>query len=239
MKDLECYQFQCYSGHTSSEDPALVDAVSSIFSNSFGTNPKTLKPYRLGPKKMKTRLALAHRLFLASHKTERAVGYLFATEIIYSKGFVGWIDSLAVLPKHRRRGVGTRLVQCFADHFEKVHWVGCATPNPIAVLVVTKVVKGKVYIGKGTTTTELVSMINEIRPSCRDLSGVDFNSESLLVRTQFHPSDTGDNKEWSPPHPMEPPAWWSSLENLPGQYEALLVVRKNQGQESLPKAPWN
>lgn len=232
MTHLERYQFQCYPGRVASEDPDLVDAVSSVFSNSFGTNPKTHKPYRLGPKTTRKRLALAHHLFLASHnETARAVGYLFATEIPYSKGFVGWIDSLAVLPQHRRKGIGTRLVQIFSDHFSRVQWVGCATPNPIAVLVVTRAVKGTAYVGQGTTTAELVSMINEIRPLCQDLSGVDFNPNSLLVRTQFHPSDTGDNREWSPPHTTEPPPWWSSLENLPGQYEALLLVEKPQVQE--------
>ena len=220
------YQFQSHSGSNASESASLVHAVSSIFSNSFGINPKTQQPYRLGPKTTKKRLALAHRLFLASDEADHSVGYLFATEIPSSLGSVGWIDSLAVLPPHRRKGVGTQLVANFAEHFASVRWIGCATPNPIAAFVISKVVKGELYIGECAPTDELVAMINEIRPLCQDLSGVDFNPSSLLVRTQFHPSDTGDTREWCPPHPTEPPPWWSSLENLSSQYEALLIVDK-------------
>ena len=93
--------------------------------------------------------------------------------------------------------------------------------------MISKVVKGVLYIGECDPTEELVDMINEIRPLCPDLSGVDFKPDSLLVRTQFHPPDTGDNTEWSPPRPTEPPPWWSSLENLLSQYEALLIVDKS------------
>ena len=220
------YQFQNHSGSKASESSSLVHAVSSIFSNSFGINPKTQKPYRLGPQRTKKRLASAHRLFLASGEVDQPVGYLFATEIRSSRGSVGWIDSLAVLPQHRRKGIGTRLVENFAEHFASVRWIGCATPNPIAAFVIFRVVKGRLYIGECNPTEELVGMINEIRPLCEDLSGVDFNQRCLLVRTKFHPSDTGDNREWCPPHPTEPPPWWSSLENLSSQYEALLIVDK-------------
>lgn len=220
------YQFQSHSGSNASDSTSLVHAVSSIFSNSFGINPETQKHFRLGPKTTKKRLASAHRLFLASDEADHSVGYLFATEIASSRGLVGWIDSLAVLPEHRRKGIGTRLVENFSEHFASVRWIGCATPNPIAALVISKVVQGEFYIGECDPTEELVAMINEIRPLCQDLSGVDFNPSSLRVRTQFHPSDTGDNREWSPPQPTEPPPWWSSLENLPSQYEALLIVDK-------------
>ena len=227
MNPPEGFQFQSHSGSSASESSSLVHAVSSIFSNSFGINPKTQKPYRLGQKPTKKRLASAHRLFLALDEADHSVGYLFATELRSSRGSVGWIDSLAVMPQHRQKGVGTQLVANFAEHFASVRWIGCATPNPIAAFVITKVVKGELYIGECDPTEELVDMINEIRPLCQDLSGVDFNPSSLLVRTQFHPSDTGDNREWCPPHPTEPPPWWSSLENLPSQYEALLIVDKH------------
>lgn len=221
------YQFQSYSGSSAAKSSSLVHAVSSIFSNSFGINPKTQQPYRLGLKRTKKRLALAHRLFLASDEGDHFVGYLFATEISSSRGSVGWIDSLAVLPQHRRKKIGTRLVENFAKHFSSVRWIGCATPNPIVAFVISKVVTGVLCIGECNPTEELIAMINEIRPLCQDLSGVDFNPRSLLVRTQFHPSDTGDNRGWSPPQPTEPPPWWSSLENLSSQYEALLIVDKS------------
>jgi len=220
------YQFHSHSGSSAAESASLVHAVSSIFSNSFGINPQTQQPYRLGPQTTKKRLASAHRLFLASDDADHPVGYLFATEIASSRGSVGWIDSLAVLPQHRRKGIGTRLVENFTEHFASVRWIGCATPNPIVAFVISKVVEGELYIGECDPPEELVAMINDIRPLCRDLSGVDFNPSSLLVRTQFHPSDTGDNKEWHPPHPTEPPPWWGSLENLPSEHEALLIVDK-------------
>ncbi len=226
------YQFQSYSGSEASESSSLVHAVSFIFSNSFGINSRTQQPYRLGPKTTKKRLALAHRLFLAlkeGDQPDQHVGYLFATEIEAARGSVGWIDSLAVLPRHRRKGIATRLVEKFAEHFSSVRWIGCATPNPIAAFVISKVVTrtGVLYIGECNPPEELVDMIQEIRPRCQDLSGADFNPSSLLVRTQFHPSDTGDNREWCPPNPTEPPPWWSALENLSSQYEALLIVDKH------------
>ena len=188
MNPPERYHFQSHSGSSASEAPPLVDAVSSIFSNSFGTNPKTRQPYRLGPNTTKKRLALAHRLFRAADEADHSVGYLFATEISSSRGSVGWIDSLAVLPQHRRKGVGTRLVENVAEHFATVRWIGCATPNPIAAFVISKVVKGELYIGECAPTDELVAMINEIRPLCQDLSGVDFNPSSFTGANPISPT---------------------------------------------------
>ena len=146
MTHPEHYQFQSHSGSSASESSSLVHAVSFIFSNSFGINPKTQQPYRLGPKRTKKRLALAHRLFLASDEADQPVGYCYATKIPSTHGGVGWIDSLAVLPEHRQKGIGTRLVEKFSQHFASVRWIGCATPNPIAAFVITKVVKGNLYM---------------------------------------------------------------------------------------------
>jgi len=67
-------------------------------------------------------------------------------------------------------------------------------------------------------------MINEIRPQCPDLRGADFNARSLRVKTHFTPVSSEETREWSPPHPSEPPPWWASLQNLPSEYEALLVI---------------
>ncbi len=226
MNHQELYQFEAHLCPAASESPPLVRAVSYIFSNSFGENPKTGKLYKLSPNATKKRLISARHLFLVSHKTNGFVGYLFATEIPSSSGFVGWIDSLAVLPQHRRKGVGRQLVTDFAKMFARARWIGCATPNPIAALIITKAVEGKSYVGECNPPPpeELVSMFNEIRPLCQDLSGVEFNPNSMLVGTGFSPSRTGDTREWRPPHPMEPPPWWSSLENLSSQYEALLII---------------
>jgi hypothetical protein len=158
-------------------------------------------------------------------------GYLYSRILRSESGAVGWIDSLAVLPQYRRKGVATRLVEEFLREVSTCRWVGCATPNPIAALVITRAVNGVTYIEGCQPPPEVISMIEDIRPKCPDLRGTDFNSTRLLVKTKFTPVKSEDTTEWKPPHPSEPPPWWASLENLPEEYEALLVIdrgiRKN------------
>ena len=223
MNERDAYEFSAYKGMDAAAIPSLVDAVSHIFCNSFGTTPQG-KPYRLGPKKTKERLESTDLLFVAQHQTEGIIGYLYARILPYTHGIVGWIDSLAVLPHHRRKKVATRLVDTLIEALSTCRWVGCATPNPIAALVITNVVHGKVYIGECSPSQEFIDMINEIRPQCPDLSGADFNARSLRVKTHFTPVSSEETREWSPPHPSEPPPWWASLQNLPSEYEALLVI---------------
>lgn len=218
------YEYESFRGLTASEDHFLVSAVSEIFSSSFGNNPKTGKPYRLGPKTTRERLKSTDYLFLAKNSKAKHVGYLYGREIGYLENSVGWIDSVAVLPDFRRKGIATQLVGNLVKLFSNARWVGCATPNPVAALVVTKVVKGKVYVGDCNTPQEIIIMLNSIRAHCPDLRGAEFNSKSLLIRTNFSPTHSGDSREWSPPEPTEPPPWWSTLEKLPSQYEALLVA---------------
>jgi GNAT superfamily N-acetyltransferase len=224
MNQQSPYDYRRLAGCDAAQSTDIVNAVSHIFSNSFGTNPQTGQPYTLGPKTTRKRLDRTDHVFTAQHKANGFIGYLYARRIPYSQGAVGWIDSLAVLPAHRRKGVASSLVKKLTLATPDCRWFGCATPNPIAALVITNVVRGKTYIGDCNPPAEVVSVINEIRPQCPDLSGVEFNPRTLLVRTTFTPVSIDDTKEWNPPHPSEPPPWWSSLTNLPSEYEALLLI---------------
>ena len=201
--------------------------VSAVFSHSFGENPKTRKPYRLGPKTTRERLSTTNHL-IAAECSDDMVGYLYSRILNSGSETVGWIDSLAVLPLHRRKGVATRLVEELLFQVTACRWVGCATPNPIAALVITRAMKGITYVEGCQPPREVISMIEDIRPKCPDLRGTDFNPTRLLVKTKFTPLRSEDTTEWKPPHPTEPPPWWASLENLPDDYEALVIIDRGQ-----------
>ncbi len=222
------YTFQHYPASHAAEDSDLVGSVARVFSNSFGTNPSTGQPYRLGPKTTKNRLRGANDLVVAVEGSQgTAVGYVYGRSLISPEGSVVWIDSLAVLPEHRRLGLGTSLVRSLADQHNEARWVGCATPNPVAALVITRAAGGKPYAGVCFPPPQLLDMIEGIRGKIPDLQGADFNPFRLLVRTRFSPTSTGDSKEWTPPHPSEPPPWWGSLEHLPSDHEALLIIDRH------------
>jgi GNAT superfamily N-acetyltransferase len=219
------YRLESHPAAQAAEDPTLVAAVAHIFSNSFGTNPKTGQPYRLGPNKTRERLKDTNDLVLGVENSSHApVGYIYGRTIESPHGLVVWIDSLAVLPAHRRKGVGSNLVSSLVQTHASCRWVGCATPNPVAALIITRATGGKAYAGECSPPRELTEMVESIRGQTPDLQGADFNSSRLLVRTRFSPTATGDSKDWSPPHPSEPPPWWSSLAHLPSEHEALLII---------------
>lgn len=233
MNDLSAYEFRTYSGPEAAGSETLVRGIAHVFSNSFGTNPKTGKPYRLGTKTTRERLLSTNYVFAAQH-SGGTTGYLYARLIPSGRGTVGWIDSLAVLPPHRRKGIGTRLVNDFVSTTSDSRWIGRATPNPIAALVITRSVRGAVYIEECHAPDEVIELIEEIRPKCPDLQGADFNPTRLLVKTRFTPIKSEDSTEWRPPHPSEPPPWWASLENLPKEYEALLIIDREAPQRFVP-----
>jgi GNAT superfamily N-acetyltransferase len=209
-------------------DSSTVASVASIFSHSFGTNEKTGRPYYLSAKKTRERLEGTNDLFLAiEHATNTYVGYVYGRTIDYDGGIVVWIDSLAVLPAHRRKGLGTGLVRNLIGRHSLCRWVGCATPNPVAAFVIARATGGRAFAGECNPPQELVRMIESIRGQTPDLQGADFNAAKLLVRTKFNPTSTGDSKDWSPPHPSEPPPWWGSLANLPSDHEALLIIDRH------------
>lgn len=218
------YTFSHYPATQAAHNPSIVSAVANIFSNSFGTNPKTGDPYRLGPNKTRERLQGTDDLVIALDSAGGYVAYVYARRIDTPQGMVVWIDSLAVLPAHRRKGLGTTVVRSLIESHSVCRWVGCATPNPVAALVITRASDGVAYAGECSPPNELIEMIQNIRGQTPDLQGADFNTARLLVRTSFNPTISGDRKDWSPPHPSEPPPWWSSLSNLPYEHEALLII---------------
>ncbi|TAJ10605.1 MAG: GNAT family N-acetyltransferase [Nitrospirae bacterium] len=234
MSQPDAYRFHYFPGPEAANVEGVVEGISYVFSHSFGTNPRNNEPYRLGPRTTKERLLSTSHVFVAQDTKNNFTGYLYAREIRAQNGTVGWIDSLAVLPDHRRRGIATRLVTQFLAVVSDDPWIGCATPNPIAALVIIRAVGGVPYLGECHPPQAIISIIEQIRPHCPDLRGADFNPSRLLVKTRFTPVRSEDTRDWRPPHPSEPPPWWASLRNLPQEHEALLIIDRKQNSHRNP-----
>ncbi len=76
--------------------------------------------------------------FLVSVQDDVPIGYLSAYKFpaVESSGFMVYLYDLVVVPEHRRRGIGTRLVQelkerCRKDGVTRV-WVGTTPENQAA-----------------------------------------------------------------------------------------------------------
>jgi GNAT superfamily N-acetyltransferase len=218
------HQISIYPAHRAATMPQVVKRVSSIFNESFGFRPDG-RPYRLGPKSTAERLAQTDYLFIAGGE-DAGVGYLFGKEISSSFGRIAWIESMAVLPLYRRQGVATALVNLFAEKTVAARRVGCATPNPIAGLVITRVIPGKLFIGRCNPPYYLLQMFKQIRQYCFDLRGCSIDEENLLIATGFSPLSRSDPREWLPRTSKTKPCWWSTIEHLPNKYEALLVIER-------------
>ena len=134
-----------FSGPEAARNETVTALVSKIFNESFGYRPDG-KPYRLGPKSTAERLASTDFLLIAGDE-QSGIGYLFGKEIPAMGGRIAWIESMAVLPLYRKQGIATALIQEFRLATKGSSKVGCATPNPIAALVVTRTVPGTLYIG--------------------------------------------------------------------------------------------
>jgi GNAT superfamily N-acetyltransferase len=165
-------------------------------------------------------------VFLAGGSSA-AIGYLFGKEIPSSMGRIAWIESMAVLPIYRRQGVATSLVRAFSEVTQAAPRLGCATPNPIAALVVSRAVEGEMFVGQCGTPDRLVQLLKEIRHNCFDLRGCSMEESNLTIKTGFSPLSRSDQREWRPRYPQPEPAWWSSIEHLPNAYEALLIIERH------------
>lgn len=213
-----------YSGPKAGSVPGIVKLVSHIFNESFGFRPDG-KPYRLGPKSVSERLSSTDYLFIAGGEAF-GLGYLFGKEIASSSGRIAWIESMAVLPLYRRQGVATTLVKKFHLATKGAYFLGCATPNPIAAYVVTRVVSGHLYIGSCHPPFRIYGMLKEIQQNCFDLRGCSLDNANLRIRTGFSPLSRSDQRQWCPSELKDPPAWWSAIEHLPNQFEALLIIKR-------------
>jgi GNAT superfamily N-acetyltransferase len=212
------------SGCQAAADSDIVRSISFVFNESFGYRPDG-KPYRLGPKSVTERLLQTDYVFLAGGH-EACVGYLFGKEIPSSMGRIAWVESMAVLPIYRRRGIASILVRAFADATRAAPRLGCATPNPIAALIVGHIVPGNMFVGQCRPPYRLVQLLKDIRKHCFDLRGCAIDETRLTIRTGFSPLSRSDQREWSPRSPQPKPQWWESIEHLPNEYEALLLIER-------------
>ncbi len=212
-------------GPEAARNATVTGLVSKIFNESFGHRPDG-KPYRLGPKSIAERLASTDLLFIAGDE-QSGIGYLFGKEISSVGGRIAWVESMAVLPLCRRQGIATALIQEFRRATKGSSRIGCATPNPIAALVVTRTIPGTVYIGNRNPPAVVLHMLRKIRRYCFDLRGCAIQKKPLRIKTGFSPLSRSDEREWNPRTPTSPPYWWSELEHLPNAYEALLVIDRD------------
>lgn len=220
------------SGPNAADIPQLVNLVSHIFNESFGFRPDG-KPYRLGPKSVSDRLRSTDYLFIAGSETS-GTGYLFGKEIPSSFGRIAWIESMAVLPLYRNQGTASALVHEFFLATKKAFFFGCATPNPIAAYIVDKIVPGQIRIGPHSASSDLYRMLQEIRQHCFDLKGCSIDQENFRIKTGFSPLSRSDERQWKPRGFKEAPTWWSAIEHLPNEYEALLVIKRSSDEGSRP-----
>jgi len=88
------YHFRYYPAREAASSSEVINAISRVFSNSFGSSPK-VKPYRLGPKTTKAQIESAHHVIVSRHHADadEIVGYVYASVIAYANEVVGWIDS--------------------------------------------------------------------------------------------------------------------------------------------------
>ena len=173
-------------GPEAARNEPVTGLVSKIFNESFGYRPDG-KPYRLGPKSTAERLASTDFLLIAGDE-QSGIGYLFGKEIPAMGGRIAWIESMAVLPLYRKQGIATALLHKFCLTTKGSSKVGCATPNPIAALVVTRAVPGTLYIGNCNPPAAMLHMLREIRQHCFDLRGCAIQTKTVTNKNRIQPA---------------------------------------------------
>lgn len=217
-------QISVFSGPQAATSNQVVRIVANLFNESFGFRPDG-KPYRLSHRLTAERLGSTDYLFVAGDERS-GVGYLYGKEIPCSYRRIAWIESMAVLPLYRMQGIATELVRRFCKATSGARRVGCVTPNPIAALIVSQVVNGKMFIDHCNPPRYLLKMLKEIRSNCFDLRGCAIDEKTLRIRTGFSPLSPSDEREWRPKKVCEAPPWWDSIKNMPNEFEAILVIER-------------
>ena len=185
-------------GPEAARNKTVTGLVSKIFNESFGYRPDG-KLYRLGPKSIAERLASTDFLFIAGDE-QSGIGYLFGKEIPFRSRRIAWIESMAVLPLYRRQGIATALIHKFHLTTKGSSRIGCATPNPIAALVVTRAIPGTLYIGNCNPPSGVRHMLREIREYCFDLRGCAIQEKTLRIKTGFSPLSRSDETGMESPN---------------------------------------
>ena len=213
-----------YSGPRAASSPELVGLVARVFNDSFGFRPDG-RPYRLSERLATERLLSTDYLLIAADERS-GVGYLYGKEIPCSYGRIAWIESMAVLPLYRKQGIASALLKRFCQASTGAPRVGCVTPNPIAALVVSRVGTGKMYIGRCSPPRYLIRMLRQIPNNCFDLRGCAIDEINFRIKTGFSPLSPSDEREWCPRKPCEAPSWWHIVQNLPNEFETIVVIER-------------
>jgi hypothetical protein len=202
--------------------------VSRIFCTDFGINPKTNKPHILGPRLMMARLQRCSYLCLASVRNT-PVGYMFGTEYnqLYTK--IAWLDSICVVREHRKRGLATAMLDMFARRVPEFEWLGATSPNPITTIVLHKLQLGKIY-GPGTDPApeSVLKGLQTIANQVEDLKNCEIDHKAMRIKTKFTVTIEESDRRWvgRTDASVEPP-WWTQLVNLPAEWEALLLIKRD------------
>ena len=212
---------EVFSGPRAASHKDLASLVSHVFNKNFGYRPDG-KPSRLSPKLIRERLQRTDYLLTAGDASN-GIGYLFGKEIPSS-----WIESMAVLPLYRRQGIAKELVTRFFTETKKAYYFGCATPNPITAYIVLTIVPGRPYLAHSSIPSPIYHMLKEIQENCFDLRGCSIDHVHFRIETGFSPLCRSDERQWNPRKPTEAPSWWSKIELLPNEFEALLVLRTSK-----------
>lgn len=223
--------------------PQHAAIVSRIFCAApFGVNPRTSKPHILGPRRMYERLQRCSYLCLAS-SAGVPCGYMFGTE--YDQEMlarIAWLDSICVMKGFRRRGIATAMLDLFSRGIGRFEWLGATSPNPITPLVLEKMRLGNIYLPGHPAPTEILDSLEFIKHRCEDLKDAEIDRAKMLIRTNFSVRLESEERIWAQPkdsrsESLREPPWWKFLENLPEDYESLLIIHRDSMATAVGEGP--